>query len=359
MATRIYPCLLVQDSIAMNFDKLLKGTTLSQGILGALTSPSNTEGFSYNQIDGVLKPITGGKRIIQLRGINPSCESEGGACATECDIDAEPNTYFYDNIEVNECDRFSFSLTETEFAEACAGRTEIISEAIGAKFKNFLKQISANIATKVAPYMSTIDGVDTVTNPIVVPFVATNGTPNVGAFAFADAKYIGIDQDVTPFYVGGGLFAQIAAIKKMAMRSPAGVLPYEYGSIPYDNIYFDNTIDGAINNGLQNVLSWAPGTIQLVTHLDNRARKVSEPMSLIINGKTVNSFKKQLETVVVGDLELDFYYEYDCGTHKFVMQLPWDIYALPTNALCTEKYPAIGFANVCGDIDVCGSVSSL
>ena len=351
MATNISPCNLSQLAAAN-----LYGNVLSQankpmaGTFEALTSPINAAGFEAVQADintRNLAPNGETLRVVQVRSINPDCE-DTFTPVSECDITSDATAFNYENVIVDEVDGFSFKFTETQFAEICAGRTELLEEAIQAKYKGFLRRMDIALVSKVAPLMGTINGVDTVTNPFVLPFINASGTPNAGAFASAIATYMELGYTDLPLMVGGNSFAQLKAIQSLlATNTNIGI---NLNALDLSRIYYDNALDAEIANGLQNVLSWIPGTFQLVSYYDNLNRSLREPMTLEINRQVVSGVKKELGIVNINGIDFDFYYEYDCGTHNFAYQKRFDIFAAPAGAFCDEKFPAIGFANVCGDL---------
>lgn len=351
MATNISPCNLSQLAAANLYGNLYaQANTPKAGTFDALTSPINTAGFEAVQADinsRNLAPNGETKRIVQVRSINPDCDDTYTEVG-ECDITSDAVAFNYENVEVTEVEGFSFKFTETQFAEICSGRTELLEEAIQAKYKGFLRRMDIALINKVAPLMGTINGVDTVTNPIVLPFINGSGTPNAGAFAQAIATYMQLGYTDLPLMVGGISFAQIKAIQSLLATNTA--IGINLDALDLSRIYYDNALDAEIANGLQNVLSWMPGTFQLVSYYDNLNRRLREPMSLEINFVNVSGVKKELGIVNINGIDFDFYYEYNCGIHNFAYQKRFDIFAAPSGAFCEDKFPAIGWANVCGDL---------
>lgn len=351
MATNISPCNLSQLAAANIYGSVYAQANMPKaGTFEALTSPVNAAGFEAVQADinsRNLAPDGVTKRVVQVRSINPDCEDTFTEVG-ECDITSDAVAFNYENVEVTEVDGFSFKFTETQFAEICAGRLELLEEAIQAKYKGFVRRMDIKLIDKISPLMGTIDGVDTAVNPIILPFINGSGTPNAGAFAQAVATFMELGYSDLPILVGGSSFAQLKAIQNLLATNTA--IGVNLNALDFSRLYYDNAIDTTINNGLQNVLSWIPGTFQLVSYYDNLNRRLREPMTLEINGQTVTGVKKELGVVNINGVDFDFYYEYDCGTHNFAYQKRFDVFAAPTGAFCDEKYPAIGWANVCGDL---------
>lgn len=351
--TGITPCLLLQNEINKNFGALASDAMKPNvGLYNALISDANRVGVSINEDvnNGQARPTNTSKRIVQLRYVKPTCtdesvDAEVGECVTP---DRGLASTGYANVEVNDFVSFGFELNDAEFDEMCASRTTVYTENLMSEYYKALKRLDKKLLAKVLPTFGNYpNGDSSLTETIDVPFINANGTPNIGAFAKIQAFYRQLGYPANPIFVGDSDLLSLEYMQKYLGQGANGI---NLANFTFNNFFFDAQVNAEIGDAPtdKRLITFAPGTYQFVNFLDTKRREVEKPMLLTINGEEVTRFEKENKVMSLEDGDWDFYYTYDCGKHNFNWQKRFDLFSLPSDAVC--NYPSLLFGVDCGDL---------
>lgn len=355
--TDLTPCLLLQEKAVKYFGKLASDSQKPfVGVLDALESPINKVGtqITMDMNNGQIPPETGGKRKVQVRYIKPTCKEATDVEASECSIPAsDDNEWGFDDVTIDDFVSFSLQLSETDFANFCEDRDTIYMENLMTRHNDAIKRWDKKLINAIHPLMGTYStGTSSITSPITVPFLAPGNIPNLGAFNKVLEAFQNMGFSSTPIWVGD---KKLLPLKQIQMQGALGLnnQGIDLSKLNLTNFYYDNQLDANIAGGNDNVLTWIPGTIQLVEYLDHKRKTLTEPMSLTINGTQVTRYKKQLDVINIEGRDWDMFYEYDCGLHKFHFQKRFGLFHLPVDSVCENKFPALAWLADCNLIDDC------
>lgn len=353
--TDITPCLLLQESLNRYFPTIQRNAP-NAGTLQALLSDANRVGTSVavDVNSNRLAPVTEGKRVVQVRYIEPECEAEDLAEITECSLgSADGNGYKFADVIIDDLVNFGFDLTDDQFKELCENRNTIYLDNLVTKANAALARLSGKLAAKIQLAMGEYNGDSTVTTPINMNFLNPNGTPNIGAFNRLRRHFAEMGYTTQPILVGDTSMFELSLIQPfLGTNTMAGL---NLAALDMSRIFFDGQLNTSIANGVDNLLAFTPGTFQYIPFVENSKRSVSEPMTEIVNGVTTLSVKKELSTLRYGGIDWDTFFLYDCGTYKFRFQAKFGLFSLPSDSVC--KYPALGYEVGCGDLECESPVS--
>lgn len=351
--TDITPCLLLQTELVKTFGKLASDSMKPNvGFYDALLSPANRNGLTIEEEinNGLAKPTATSKRKVQVRYVKPSCgddettEEAVGECVTP---DRSTATVGFANLEVNDFVSFGFQLSDSEFDEMCASRTTIYTENLMTEYNKAIKRLDKKLLTKALANIGKYpDGTSSLSSPITVPFIKADSTPNVGAFAQINSMYRQLGYPTEPFLVGDADLLNLEYMQKYLGQASSGI---NLGAFGFNNFHFDSQVNAQLGSGTDKMLlTFAPGAYQFLSFLDTKRREVEKPISVRINGTEVTRFEKENKVMEFADGAWDFYYTYDCGTHNFNWKKNFDLFALPSDAVC--NFPSLLFKVSCGDL---------
>ena len=354
--TDLTPCLLSQTNIAKHFGSLAADSQKPfVGTLNALESPLNKVGMQLTEElnNGQIMPKTGGKRKVQVRYIKPQCTEGTDVEFSECNIpNSDAQEWGFEDVVIDDYISFSIELTEEDYDNFCEDRNTIYMENLMTRHNDAIKRLDKKLIQAVAPLMGNypISGTSSITSPLTVPFLSPGNTPNLGAFNKVLEAFQLMGYAQRPIWVGDRKLLPLNQIKDSLGLNSQGI---DLSKLNLSNFFYDAQLDATINNGDNNVLTWIPGTIQLVEFFDNRRKSVVKPLSLTVNGVNVTRYEKQTDIINIDGRFWDFFYEYDCGVHKFGFQKRFGLYHLPFDAVCDNKFPALGWLADCALIDDC------
>lgn len=352
--TDLSPCLLMQENAVKYFGKLAADSQKPfVGTLDALESPLNKVGMQLTEDvnNGRIAP-KGGKRKVQVRYIKPACTTSPDVEASECNIPANNSQEWgFEDLTIDDFVSFGIQLTEQEFDEFCEDRDTIYMENLKTRHNEALKKYDTKLIKAIAPLMGNYStGASSITSTITVPFLSPGNTPNIGAFNKVLEAFMKMGFSQRPIWVGDKKLLPLAQIKDSLGLNDQGI---DLSKLNLSNFFYDGQLDSTINTLENHVLTWIPGTIQLVEYWDHKRKTLSEPMSLNVNGINVTRYKKQLDIVNIDGRDWDFYYEYDCEVHKFHFQKRFGLFHLPFDSVCDNKFPALQWYADCKLIDDC------
>ena len=354
----IKPCKLIQQSVADLFGSLqLESNKPITGIYNALTSPINKIGMQMTPIvsNGDTKVDGTTSRIVQIKGILPTCTDACEAPATECNVaTGTENERFFKNFIVEDSCSVGLTLTDSEFYEFCDNRNSYITEQVANKLYSLERSVESKLAVKLNGLMGTYsNGVSSSANPIYLPFINADKTPNIGVFTSIMQSYLKKGYTNAPIYVSSSL--QILNLMNPYLATTDKGI--NMSGLDLSRHYFSNLLDTYLTPAEEAVLTWIPGTFQLVEYQEYLFKRKSVPQTLVINGVTVNTASEEIVPFRFNGRDYTLYYKYDCGVHTWRWNYYFDVLPLPTEAVCDNKYPALKFLNKCLDTINCGDIN--
>lgn len=351
--TDLSPCLLMQTQANKYFGKLQADSNKPfTGMLDSLKSSVNNVAMQITDDinDGHTEPTLTSKRKVHIRYIKPTCADEVDVLVDECNIPSQlQNAWGTASLTVGEYVQFGFELNEEQFTEMCEDRTTIYMENFKQKYYNALKRMDKRLLEIALGFMGNYpNGVNSGTNPEPMNFISPDKTPNIGALAEMKKLYRIMGYNAEPIMVGDNDLEILNMMKGYLTVSQNGI---DMGKLNLDRFFYDGQANATLIGGEPALLTYMPGTFQLVEYIESDRKNLSMPMTMNVNNQQVSRFQKQIATQVLEDGKWTFHYIYDCGLHKFSWSKKYDLFALPQDAVCENKYPALLFKVGCGGLD--------
>ena len=352
--TDLSPCLLMQERSIKYFGQLAADSNKPfTGLLDALKSPINKIAMQLTDDvnNGQVAPTGTNKRQVQIRYIKPTCADEVDVEVSECnDPIRNANALGFAKFEIDDFVSFGFSLTDDQFNEMCAGRDEIYMENFQTKYYNALKRLDKKLLNLILGYMGNYpNGTSSATAPIEIPLIKGDKTPNIGAFAEILKLYRIMGYSASPIWVGDNDLEILNIMKQFLSVGNDGI---DMSKLMMDRFFYDGQVNATLGGGTEKIVAtFAPGTFQLVEYLDSDRKTIADYKDVYINNIRTVRYKEQKVTMALPDGNWEFYYKYDCGQHIYNLQKRFGLFAMPEDAVCVNKYPALLFKVGCGEVD--------
>ncbi len=284
--TPAYCCIIVQQELENIMGSTAPGSIMEPtGMLNALQSPLNTDGFeavATGAFPGKGIPANAGRPKVEIRYKKPVCGDADETPTDVCDSDdnaADPFGYQEFNIpSANYLER-KFTVSQSQFDAICEGRDMTIATHTRDNIKilrnSLEKKMIEILQTRAGNY---VEGINSLTTPKTLNlFGVVDGQPYANPTAFLEPKsqYRRMYSDLPPIMVGGEAFARYWDVRKMAGLGSQATFadPNNYGGIaPFTSLMMDSVLNPA-NEGDSYMLSWLPGTAQMVTWTQNRGER--------------------------------------------------------------------------------------
>jgi len=340
------------------------------GTLDALTSAQNTRGIQ--QIQGLVRGSTpsgtstaSGDRIISLRGFNADCtvctNVDGdddplpkidGCNWTSTTDAATPVSYAFPVTQFSCAPSVRFELDD--MWKLCDGKDEVITNSL----RKLANQVKRDINTKlVASAISLMgkysNGVNSISSPYTLKLLGSTFAPNHTEWARLQESYFKKGYNQKPIVVGGSMLSQVKAMTSSLGLASTGI---NLGGTMFPELFLDYDVDTVYDDAAHHILTWAPGTFQLLEWYEHEQPGKNFKGALIeVDGKMM--YEEEWSVINIDGIDYDYYGKYDkCGGYKIALKKEFDLAALPSAAFCTNKFPAHQFLLDCGTPD-CASLS--
>lgn len=328
-----------------------------KGFLNAVTSPQNVGSFELRLDPNKERPTDSSVRKVYTSDTIPLCNQDteaAGACATPS-YSADDVAANFKAVEhrVEESIQRKIVMDVEAFKAFCLSPQEYLAKRLLAFRDGVIQEINSKLVTKAVAYEGLYaDGVNSLTNPKNVSFLTSN---TFGGYIFDPTGYAAIKDEYskighpfsTPFIVGGSHANYLRTVAGFMNGSNLNGVT----SAVIPNLFVDYAVDTTIADGNNNLITWAPGAIQVVGYND-----VSDTMVQL-------SVPMHREKMRVPDpfgtginSEWDFYFNVDESGCKY--ELRWELFfdlivPVPYDGTCAKK-PILGFTvdcegNVCPD----------
>lgn len=355
------PCLYLQESIVTAFGTHPGQLLTSAGAYDALMSAQNRTAF-FRQISQstASKPTDSSNRKVQARYVPTDCDPEFEF--DTCDLGENASPAFKQADFTADLDySWGFDLSEEEFRDLCDGGKEgTYGAMVLAKYQAAKRQFNAKIATALAalPGNYPTNGDNSLSSPISIPVVTGQGVYNPAGFGLLKSVFEAGNMTADPITVGGkGVLDMANNSLRYAIGNTSTGVGQNGTFIP--NYFRDDTLDSIMGGGINHLIAWQPGYVQLIEWYENvgvyRKLKMQE-----VDGRNVAAEEKS--TVVTPDgITWDFFYKDDCGVHKYRFRKYFGVAPIPEDSFgstCQDFNGILHFAATCGDLD-CNAIDQL
>lgn len=329
-----------------------------KGFLEAVTSEQNVGGFQLAINPNKDIPGASSFQKVYTRDIIPLCDQDTtatGACSTP--------SYSADDVEakfklvehrIEESIQRKIVMNLDEFKAFCLEPQEYLRKRLLAMRNGVHQEINTKLIPKAAAYAGSYsDGSSSVSPSVAVSFMVdgANGGKLFDPTGYAKIldEYAKIGSPyATPFIVGGSHAAYLKTFAGFA----GGANQNGVTSAIIPNLYVDYAVDTTFENGNNNLITWAPGTIQVAG-----TNAVTDNM--MAYSRLMEREKARVaDPFGTGLGEWDFYFNID--ETGCIIELRWEKYfdlLVPTPyGTCANK-PILNFLVDCAGNDCADSSS--
>lgn len=294
-----------------------------KGILEALTSPQNKGSFELALDPNKSRPTSGSHLKVYTSDVIPLCDQDTtatGACATPS-YSADDVAAKFKAVEhrVDESIQRKIVMDLEAFKSFCLAPADYLRKRLLAMRDGVQAEVNSKLVPKAIAYAGTYStGVSSVAPTVNLAFVKAN---SAGGFLFDPTGYAKIKDEyaklgspyVTPFIVGGSHVGTLQTIS--GFMGGSNVNGVTSTAIP--NLYLDYTVDTAFENELNNLITWAPGSLQVVG--TNAISDAMVATSVPMHQKTIVP-----DPFGTGLGDFDFYFNVDAT--GCIIELRWEKY---------------------------------
>lgn len=323
---------------------------VEKGFISALTSEQNIGGFELILDPNKERPTSESVRKVYTSDTIGLCNQDteaAGACATPS-YSADDVAANFKAVEhtVNESIQRKIVLDVEQFKAFCINPQDYIRKRILAMRDGVIQEINNKTLAKAWAYAGLYaDGTNSLDATKNLSFLTPN---SYGGYMFDPTGYAAIKDEYaklghpfsTPFIVGGSHANYLRTVA--GFMGGSNVNGVSTAVVP--NLYVDYAVDSTIADGNNNLLTWAPGSLQLVTYND-----VSDAMVAL----SVPFHREKMRvpdpfgTGIRGDW--DFYFNVDESGCKY--ELRWELFfdvvvPVPYDGNCAKK-PVLLFTVDC------------
>jgi len=344
----------VQDSccakVVQAIDAMKSQTNVVKpaGTLSALISPLNKGTFSLDLDSSKDRPKTGSFRKVYTKDVRPICSQDTMPDAI-CSIptfgaSGAGSAYVYAEHEINMGIQRQILMDVDEFKKFCISPQQYIMDKTMAYRSGVIEEINTKVTEAVILYMGLYAGQTAPDNSISAP-------KEVNLFATATQPYTGYSliKDeygklgyamASPIVVGGSTVQVSSDIRANGVGfNQAGYAPQV---IP--NAFIDYGVDAIMQEGVNHLLTWLPGTIQLINYNDVTMEMVELSVPNLRERSRVN------DPFNLGwNVDWDFKFDVDpTGCKYAITYSTWFdvIVPVPYDTACVAK-PMLHFVSGC------------
>lgn len=348
--TNLSLCLLAQEQLVEYYGGLAT-PTYKKGVMEALQSPLNAlAGSKFTQLaSGDIRPGQGARKV-RMEYLAPNCTEYDGTSGTvvnPCSISGSAQTRKFADYEVGLISTaITTELTVDSLKSMCLGKELVLGEWLAQTAPKIDEDLNAQLAAKVYSLMSTYsNGDSSITDPETINLINSAGVPNLIALTKLNAIYKKRGY-TSPMIVGGahveGILSAMGA--NMYGQNANGVNYASYTA----NMFSDFQMDAVIDNSETNLLTWAPGAIQMIEWYNTEGLGQIKKGNVQIGGLP-STYEQEAAKVRINGKFYDFYMTYSCNKWVIALQKIVDVADLPIDVVCENKYPALAFISGCGD----------
>lgn len=349
--TAVNPCNKLQEALG-KYMLNPAAQKVPTGAYEALTSTQNKGGFEVLPTEGKSRLTSSSERKLQLRFVPKICTTDGIAEMSECSTDTVVNPlYATADVRVTLRHTWGFSINEQTQRDLCEGDAQVYADYFMAKYATegkggLNKKLISPLAAAMGNYP--VSGDDSITTPKILPVVTSVGVINPAGLAVIDYDYLQMEQNAPPVALGAGRLDLAALSQKYAGLTTGGI----NNAAANLNYFRDTAVNAFFNDNNDHILTWAPGSIQLVEWFDF-VGQFDKATEIIVNGK--REIEKATTTIVTPDgVKWDVKVTYVCGVYQWVFQKWFDVIPLPSTAFteaCQDYNYSLHYLLGCGDLD--------
>jgi len=259
----------VQSVINTLQSQALLGTP--NGVLSALTSPLNRQGFKLALAPNKDRPSATSHRKVYTEDVIPVCNQDttpAGACATPSFTpDDIASKYKYAEHRITLGIKRESTLDLEDFKSLCKSPQEHIANMLLAFREGVHQEVNAKLTDSIIAYAGNYaDGSNSIgVSAKNVSFTNTGGFFDPRGYSIIKDEFAKLGHPyANPFIVGG---SQIMNVNTVAGFS-GGTAQNGVNKFNIPNSEVDYAVDVAFNDGDQHLLTWAPGSLQVATYND-------------------------------------------------------------------------------------------
>lgn len=346
--TNLSICKLAQEQLVDYFGSLAN-PSYAKGTYEALSSPVNSiAGTKFTQLAaGDLRPGQGARKV-RMEYIAPDCttyDGSAGSVINPCTLTGSAQTRKYADYEVGLVSTpLSTELTVADLKAACIGKEIFLGQWMAQAAEKIMQDLNAQLVAKTYSLMSTYENGDSsITDPITLNIINSQGVPNMIAISAVNAAYRKRGYS-NPIMVGG---SHVEGLIQSQGKLGQGANGVNYATITAP-LFADFQMDGVINNSNTNLLTWAPGSIQLIEWYNTEGLGKIRKGSVEIGDLGVG-YEQEASKVLINGVFFDMYMTWSCNKWVVGLQKIVDVADLPSDVVCEGKYPALAFVSGCGD----------
>lgn len=328
----------------------------SVGILQALEYSTQVSDVNFELAPNIEGYTGTSFKTVYTKSIKPSCEEGDDAddvCATPVTTGVfEKSPWITAKHTIDNSIKREIPMDLKEFAKFCDSPEDYLANRLQAMQAGVMLEINKKLTTSVKAMMGAYwyqTGAATSMSAGLAESVSllTASTLNGGGYVLHNAGYARIQEHyselnypyISPIIVGG--------VHVNSLLGMTGI------NAPYQNIFSDNNIDPSFADGVNHLLTWAPGTFVL---------KTVNAITPELASKTIpNKFERTIINNPFGEgLDWDYYLDVSDSGCEYVIKLQLHFDALcpvPYDMVCTKK-PALHFLSSCEPMD-CSQISRI
>lgn len=333
--------------VVVAIDKMNSQTKILRptGVLNALTSDDNKQGFKLNLSPNKDRPTADSFRKVYTSDLAPICNQDttaDSACALPTFVNSDVLTskrFVEHTIDLSI--KRDITLDVNDFKKFCDTPDEFIANQLMRMRSSVWQEINRKVIQRVIAYMGQYYGQVTPDNSLSLPKqINLFNDPVLGysGFGLIKDEYAKLGYLENPIIVGGSLVAN--ALNANANGNGFNQAGYAPTFLP--NGYVDYELDVAFSDGFNHLLTWGPGSLQLVT-----VNEVSDDMIRLSEKNRQERFR--VKSPFGDGFMWDYYFDKSPNGCQYVMkwQLWFDVICpVPYDGDCAKK-PTLHFLTGC------------
>lgn len=314
------------------------------GMFDALTSPANVGGLQaldFEVLQGKDRPQnSSGKPKLELKVKKPNCNYTTVSTPNICQLgSADTNPYAYFDATIDKQYWRQFTITNAQFANLNETPDERIALRIADAAREILVEINNDMIAKAAAQVTKYtDGTDSATTPRPLNVINSNGNYQPLALAAVAVEYKRGGYNGKPIGVGG---AKVDFASFSAALNGTGTFTSPQNVAAPVTLFADYNIDSTINNSIENMITWRPGTLRLLEWFQN------------VGYNKIDLDNQKAYTVNVMGTVFDIDFVWDCSKAWIVTVSKWADLFYPTDAMYDTCWNSglLGWELACGGAD--------
>lgn len=317
------------------------GATL--GLIKALNSPANKQGFLGQSLMGDGAPVSGSACKLQLKYVAPDCAAStdvNDLCEDATGVTSSPvkTTEFTFTMSTDNRGK-KMHWTEEQFLCACEGKDFVVQATTDAKMKRILiDEEKALLASAFACLGKYCDATDSTTDTKTANIFNADGThAQPAGWDIVDSQLKNMGFTGRPIIVGGDYLRKYINLTTFSGTgaNSVGALQNLIGpNGPYDFYYsseFDKVISPLAPTPGNYAMVLAPGVMQMLEYLkfdsDKLKRKTPTNIRTVIS-KDVDGMSHKFDYILL--------YDEACEAWKQVINRMSATWCMPADDYCTD-----------------------